>query len=226
MIGRRQLLIGAGAAALAPALANPSPEHRVHELRIYRMQPGRRDALVDLFDRVFVAAHEALGMRILGTFQDLDDPDHLVWLRSFPDMMSRGAMLQAFYGGPVWQAHRTAANATMIDASDVYLLRPIGRGPPLPPARPPEGAPNDSEATFLVEVHAPENGARLAARRAELFAAFETESAQNNFPRLPVRPERVAVAMRRLDREATARDWLPDPLRRLRLRATARSWLR
>ena len=45
----------------------------------------------------------------------------------FPDMPSRAASLQAFYGGPVWQAHREAANATMIDSDNVLSAAP-GRG--------------------------------------------------------------------------------------------------
>jgi hypothetical protein len=52
-------------------------------------------------------------------------------------MASRKAGLAAFYGGPVWQRHREAANATMVDSDDVLLLRPLtalprphhGRGP-------------------------------------------------------------------------------------------------
>ena len=51
-------------------------------------------------------------MRIIGQFRDLDNPDRFVWLRGFPDMATRAQVLQAFYGGPVWKAHRDIANAT------------------------------------------------------------------------------------------------------------------
>ena len=40
----------------------------------------------------------------------------------------RAQGLAAFYGGPVWQAHRDAANATMVDSDDVFLLRPAWPG--------------------------------------------------------------------------------------------------
>ncbi len=222
MIGRRHLLLGAGAAAFAPALA-AVPAHRVFELRIYQMQPGQRDALVELFDRIFVEAHAALGMRILGTFHDLDDPDHLVWLRSFPDMAARGQMLEAFYSGPIWQANRTAANATMIDASDVYMLRPIGRGLTLPAA----GASLHGRAMFTADVHELSAANMRTARRADLFAGFESEPSPNNFPRLPVHDERVVVALRRFEAErpVPALSTLTAPMRRLRLRPTPRSLL-
>src|SRR5258706_9972228 len=64
-------------------------------------------------------------MRVLGQFRDKDEPDRFVWLRGFRDMPSRAEALQSFYGGPVWKAHRSAANATMIDSDDVLLLRPL-----------------------------------------------------------------------------------------------------
>jgi hypothetical protein len=36
----------------------------------------------------------------------------------------RAQALKDFYGGPVWKAHREAANATMIDSDNVLLLHP------------------------------------------------------------------------------------------------------
>jgi hypothetical protein len=94
------------------------------ELRQYTLHPGKRDVLIDLFDREFIEPQEALGMKIIGQFRDLDDHNRFVWLRGFPDMASRAQALQDFYGGPVWKAHREAANATMIDSDNVLLLRP------------------------------------------------------------------------------------------------------
>ena len=61
---------------------------------------------------------------MLGQFRDLDDADRFVWLRGFESMAARPAALGAFYDGPVWKAHREAANATMIDSDDVLLLQP------------------------------------------------------------------------------------------------------
>ena len=96
----------------------------VLELRQYTLRPGQRDVLVELFEREFVESQEALGMTLVGQFRDLDDPDRFVWLRGFADMTTRAQALHDFYGGAVWQAHREAANETMIDSDDVLLLRP------------------------------------------------------------------------------------------------------
>ena len=68
--------------------------------------------VIELFERKFIEPQEALGMRIVGTFRDLDDPDRFVWMRGFESMAARAAALSAFYGGPVWKAHRDAANPT------------------------------------------------------------------------------------------------------------------
>jgi quinol monooxygenase YgiN len=174
----------------------------VVELRRYTLHPGRRDTLIDLFDRHFVEEQEATGMRIVAQFRDLDRPDVFTWVRGFPDMASRAASLGAFYGGPVWAAHRDAANATMIDSDNVLLLRPVspgsgfvlgGRAPAgataIPPGlvvatvytlAPPHA---DGFAGFFERTVAP----RLAASGARPVAVFETEPSPNTFPRLPVR---------------------------------------
>src|SRR5688572_26594158 len=113
-----------GGATSAPAgresLEGPFP---LVELRQYRLHPGKRDELIELFEREFVESQEEQGMKVIGTFVDLDQPDCFVWLRGYGDMASRLAGLSAFYGGPVWQANRAAANATMIDSDNVFLLR-------------------------------------------------------------------------------------------------------
>ena len=44
------------------------------ELRQYTLYPGKRDTLMDLFDREFVESQEAVGMTLIGQFRDLDKP--------------------------------------------------------------------------------------------------------------------------------------------------------
>ncbi|MFF3440155.1 NIPSNAP family protein [Streptosporangium sp. NPDC002721] len=174
------------------------------ELRRYTLRPGRRDDLVTLFDREFVESQEAVGMRVLGQFHDRDDPDGFVWLRGFRDMESRAEALAAFYGGPVWKAHRDEANGTMIDSDDVLLLRPAdpGAGFDLSDAvRPPAGgAPPAGEPLFTAAVCHPNTSgdefARffddrvaplLAGTGATPLARLRTEHAENTYPTLPVR---------------------------------------
>ncbi|HET6907441.1 MAG TPA: NIPSNAP family protein [Rhodanobacteraceae bacterium] len=174
------------------------------ELRQYTLHPGARETLIELFDREFVETQEACGMKVIGQFRDLDDPDRFVWLRGFPDMPARARALAAFYGGPVWKAHRNAANATMIDSDNVLLLRPVApdAGFDLADAtRAPVGRREISEelvvATLYVfdapvdreflDFFAREIEPVLVASGAPPRAQFVTEYAANNFPALPVR---------------------------------------
>src|SRR5947207_301542 len=94
------------------------------ELRQYTLHPGKRDVLIDLFEREFIETQEAVGSKVIGQFRNVEDPDRFVWLRGFSDMTSRTKALQDFYGGPVWKTHREATNATMIDSDNVLLLHP------------------------------------------------------------------------------------------------------
>ena len=185
----------------------------VVELRRYTLKPGTRETLVELFDREFVESQEALGMRILGTFRDLDDLDQFVWLRGFDDMASRAPALRAFYSGEIWRAHSAAANATMVDVDNVLLLRPADGGPDLeldPSRRPPVGAAERDGTLWVTISPAPLPG--------DALARFVTEHARNDFPALPVREDvDVAVALWRVEP--------PPGAETLRLRPTPRSLL-
>ncbi|MER5353099.1 NIPSNAP family protein [Kitasatospora sp. NPDC002551] len=149
------------------------------ELRQYTLHPGARETLIELFEREFVGGQEAAGIAVGGRFRDLDDPDRFVWLRAFPDMASRRRSLEAFYGGPVWRAHREAANATMVDSDDVLLLR----GPGFTPVR---GA-GEVLATVCHPAEAEAFDAYAARHLAPSHALHRSEHAVNDFPALPVR---------------------------------------
>ncbi len=192
------------------------PIESVLELRQYTLHPGQRDVLIELFEREFVESQEAVGMDLVGTFRDLDRPDRFVWIRGFRDMPSRAAALQAFYGGPVWVAHREAANATMIDSDNVLLLRPAGAAcfPKPSRQREPIGTPVRPQSRVVATLHAfaapvddafrrffdDELAPALTDAGLSPIARLETESSENTFPRLPVRTgEHVFVWFARFD---------------------------
>ena len=190
-----------GAQNTAPAAVRCCP---VVELRQYTLHPGGRDVLIELFEREFIESQEALGISVIGQFRDLDDPERFVWLRGFQDMEARGTALAAFYGGPVWEVHRKAANATMLDSGNALLLRPIGpNGGFALRERRASGAPGDNGAPGVVvaTIHYLDTGAtnaftaffeaviapRLVAAGGSVLAVLATEDSPNTFPRLPVR---------------------------------------
>lgn len=211
----------------------------VVELRQYTLRPGGREVLIDLFDSTLVEPQEDAGMSVLGQFRDLDDPDRFVWLRGFPTMDERARRLAAFYDGPVWRAHRDAANATMLDSDDVLLLRP---------ARPDSafaldgatraGSAGRVDATIAHLASGDDVGTAVSFFEEEIVPAiggtvlgyFVTEHSENTFPRLPVREGENVLAWfvgyadgsppQRANAEA-----LDRPLQVLRLEPTARSLL-
>ena len=173
------------------------------ELRQYTLHPGKRDVLIELFDREFIESQEMLGMYVIGQFRDLDNPNRFVWLRGFPNMSERAEALAAFYGGPVWKAHREAANATMIDSDNVLLLRPASpaSGLLLENNRPPPDASEIPEGLVIATIYYlnPTDvddfnsffeltiKPVLVDTGASIRGYFVTESSVNNFPALPVR---------------------------------------
>jgi hypothetical protein len=254
-LGRREVLAAGAAIAVAPA-ARAAPVERVSpivELRQYTLRGGRRDELIALFEAQFIESQEAVGAHILGLFRDLDDPDRFVWLRGFPSMDARAEALKAFYFGPVWKAHRSAANATILDSDNVLLLRP---------ARPDSGfaapALRHDAGEVLAFVHYLDDALtapftdffeahirpQAQADGAQVLASLVSETSPNTFPQLPVREkDRVFIwfartplgqAARFLDlwrertgwRDAAGNPLLPAFMRKpevLRLQPTARS---
>ncbi|MBC7875667.1 MAG: NIPSNAP family protein [Anaerolineales bacterium] len=174
------------------------------ELRQYTLHPGKRDILIELFDREFVETQEAVGIQVIGQFRNLDDPDQFVWLRGFNDMSARKESLNAFYSGPVWKQHRNVANSTMIDSDNVLLLRlahstsgfslenehrlPLGstelRNGFITATIYYFGRPADSDfINYFENVIKPV----LTDAGAYILAYFVTEDSPNTFPALPVR---------------------------------------
>lgn len=186
-------------------------DSEVVELRQYTLHPGKRERLIELFDRELVETQEAQGLAVMGQFRDLDAPDRFVWLRGFASRDSRPSCLASFYDGPTWQRHRDLANATMIDSDDVLLLRPAwpGAGIAMHGRQRATAAVRASPAGLLdvsiFHLHEPASAALLRLCRdtvaplltrggATVLGCYVNDEAPNNFPRLPVRQgEQVLV---------------------------------
>ena len=171
---------------------------RVVEFRNYRLRPGVREAFIEYFEEHFLDSQEKVGMRVLGQFRLVGEPDRFVWIRGFEDMAVRRGALEMFYGGPYWERWKGPANDMMIEWDCVHLLRPsegswvladrIRHSPP-----PEEGQMGRVVATFC---HASGGGpgegleerivSTLEHRGHTILGQFVTEMAENDFPRLPV----------------------------------------
>lgn len=180
-----------------PSMATAS----VVELRQYTMRPGRRDTLVELFERELMEPQQELGMRVGGVFHDRDRPDRFVWFRGFADMAARHRGLTEFYSGPVWRRHGAAANATMLDSDDVLLLRPTVPAHPVQDPRPDaDAAPPGREWVLITVYEHPVDEDLTRWLAVEVHPLLEdvlgvpvgtwrTEPAVNTVPSLPVRDD-------------------------------------
>jgi hypothetical protein len=199
-------LLAMTAQAETPAAAT------VLELRQYKIFPGQRDAMIDVFEGKLIEGQEQVGMRLLGQFRDLDDPDRFTWMREFDNVGVRAKALDDFYTGPVWRAHRNEANPLLEDNDNVLLLRPATsqlalRSPPASDraefgtSSRPAGVivatiyylwkdPAEGFSDFFTSRLAPE----LVSAGLPVLGAYVIEPTPNDFPKLPVRQhEKVFV---------------------------------
>jgi hypothetical protein len=187
---------------------------RVVEFRNYRLRPGVREAFIDYFEERFLDSQEGVGMRVLGQFRLVGEPDRFVWIRGFEDMASRRRALETFYGGPYWDRWKGPANDMMVEWDRVHLLRPRDESWALAdrirhsPSREP-GEPSKVVATFC---HARRRGpdedfaalirSALEDRGHTILGQFVTEMSENDFPPLPVlqEPGLIVILSLRQDR--------------------------
>jgi len=174
------------------------------ELRQYVLYPGKVAEFTRLFEDQFIESQEAVGMDIIGTFHEPVHPSHFTWIRGFTDMEARAKQLDAFYSGPVWQAHRNTANPMLEDNDNVLLLREAFPGSGLPsPSQPrapigstalPGGvvvaniyylkeSPRLHFSDFFKETLTPQ----LKKAGISVLGAYMPEQTPNNFPKLKIR---------------------------------------
>ena len=92
------------------------------EMRTYRTKPGRRAAFVEIFRAKSIPAHREIGMKILGPFLSLEDPDTFFFMRGFPDLASREPMKAQFYEGPLWKNELENILLPMLEKYDAVLV--------------------------------------------------------------------------------------------------------
>lgn len=92
------------------------------EMRTYKTKPGTREKFLEIFRTRSMPAHAEIGMKILGPFLSLEDPDTFFFMRGFPDLPSREPMKARFYEGELWKRELEAILMPMIDKYDVVLV--------------------------------------------------------------------------------------------------------
>jgi hypothetical protein len=92
------------------------------EMRTYRTKPGKRTEFLEIFRSKSIPAHHAIGMKILGPFNSIEDPDTFFFLRGFPDLESREPMKAQFYEGELWKRELENVLLPMLEKYEVVLV--------------------------------------------------------------------------------------------------------
>ena len=92
------------------------------EMRTYKLKPGTRAQFLEIFRSKCVPAHTDIGMKILGPFASVEDPDMFFFMRGFPDLASREPMKAKFYDGELWKGELEDLMMPLIEKYDVVLV--------------------------------------------------------------------------------------------------------
>jgi hypothetical protein len=92
------------------------------EMRTYKTKPGLRSRFLEIFRSRSIPAHAEIGMKILGPFTSVEDPDVFFFMRGFPDLASREPMKARFYEGELWKGELENVVMPMLEKYDVVLV--------------------------------------------------------------------------------------------------------
>ncbi len=92
------------------------------EMRTYKTKPGARSRFLEVFRAKSIPAHIQIGMKILGPFLSIEDPDTFFWMRGFPDVPSREPMKAKFYDGELWKGELENILLPMLEKYEVVLV--------------------------------------------------------------------------------------------------------
>jgi hypothetical protein len=92
------------------------------EMRTYKTKPGKRSEFLHIFRSKSIPAHHEIGMKILGPFLSIEDPDIFFFMRGFPDLALREPMKAKFYEGELWKRELEDVLLPMLEKYEVVLV--------------------------------------------------------------------------------------------------------
>jgi len=92
------------------------------EMRTYKTKPDKRAEFLETFRSKSKPAHAEIGMKILGPFLSLEDPDTFFFMRGFPDLASRDPMKAKFYEGELWKSELENLLMPMLEKYEAVLV--------------------------------------------------------------------------------------------------------
>jgi NIPSNAP len=95
------------------------------EMRTYKTKPGQRGRFLEIFRSKSIPAHVEIGMKILGPFLSVEDPDAFFFMRGFPDLPSREPMKAKFYEGELWKTELEHIMLPMLEKYEVIVVEDV-----------------------------------------------------------------------------------------------------
>jgi hypothetical protein len=92
------------------------------EMRTYKIKAGKRAEFLEIFRTKSIPAHAEIGMKILGPFLSVEDPDTFFFMRGFPDLPSREPMKAKFYEGELWKRELENLLMPLLEKCEVVLV--------------------------------------------------------------------------------------------------------
>ena len=92
------------------------------EMRTYKTKSGQRAKFLEIFRSKTMPAHAEIGMKILGPFLSIEDPDTFFFMRGFPDLASREPMKAKFYEGKLWKEELENILLPMLEKYEAVLV--------------------------------------------------------------------------------------------------------
>jgi hypothetical protein len=99
-----------------------------YEIRTEHARTGRGTELARYLDNTVIPLHQELGMRVVGAFTAVDEPDSFVWIRRFEDAADRERILDAVHRDPRCDAMIETVSALSDGSSTVRLEPTPGSG--------------------------------------------------------------------------------------------------
>lgn len=99
------------------------------ELRQYRCRPGKRDEFVRYMDETLIPFQVSMGVVVVGSFIDEEDPEGYVWIRRFASEQERELVYENIYTSDRWNTEILPAVVEMVyrEESVISRLNPTPR---------------------------------------------------------------------------------------------------
>lgn len=92
------------------------------EMRTYRLKPGTRPRILEVFHKSLFPECKRIGMKVAGPFPSVEDEVTVFWMRGFPDAAARKRMTNEFYGGQAWANELSDAFMPNLEKYDVVAV--------------------------------------------------------------------------------------------------------